>query len=251
MATIWAKRRPIRDGADRSNEPNCRISLIPHAPGRTIVLHSRAGVTPGNVARGDPASRGSVVQALDPADDLVTAAIRAGHPGPADSHRHLRAHPEARHPTLTALAAGFPPDLVAVEGVLLGRVPGVERREPAVLVVQLATPLVSCIRFAPSAEVLPACNPPASPPSSTATSTASGSSTLRLISPCTAPPSSVGGPPSRMRASGVPRAEVSRRLRWRSGAPQPARVPVGRPDLARVATCPTCDSCATPTLPTC
>src|SRR2546421_9911574 len=29
MATIWARRRPIRDGATYSNEPNLRISPIP------------------------------------------------------------------------------------------------------------------------------------------------------------------------------------------------------------------------------
>jgi hypothetical protein len=32
MATIWANRRPIQDGAARSNERNCRISKIPSAP---------------------------------------------------------------------------------------------------------------------------------------------------------------------------------------------------------------------------
>jgi hypothetical protein len=29
MATIWARRRAIRDWVERSNEPNCRISRIP------------------------------------------------------------------------------------------------------------------------------------------------------------------------------------------------------------------------------
>jgi hypothetical protein len=32
MATISARRRPIRDGADRSNEATCRISHFPSAP---------------------------------------------------------------------------------------------------------------------------------------------------------------------------------------------------------------------------
>jgi hypothetical protein len=32
MATIWAKRRPIRDGAPRSNERICCISHLPSAP---------------------------------------------------------------------------------------------------------------------------------------------------------------------------------------------------------------------------
>jgi hypothetical protein len=32
MATIWARRRPIRDGAARSNKPTCRISHLPSAP---------------------------------------------------------------------------------------------------------------------------------------------------------------------------------------------------------------------------
>jgi hypothetical protein len=32
MATIWAKRRPIRDDAERKNEFTCRISPIPRAP---------------------------------------------------------------------------------------------------------------------------------------------------------------------------------------------------------------------------
>jgi hypothetical protein len=31
MATIWDRRRRIRDGAARSNERNCRISKIPSA----------------------------------------------------------------------------------------------------------------------------------------------------------------------------------------------------------------------------
>jgi hypothetical protein len=32
MATIWASRRPIRDGALRSNERTCAISHFPTAP---------------------------------------------------------------------------------------------------------------------------------------------------------------------------------------------------------------------------
>jgi len=32
IATIKARRRPIRDGAERSNKLNCRISRIPRAP---------------------------------------------------------------------------------------------------------------------------------------------------------------------------------------------------------------------------
>jgi hypothetical protein len=32
MATIWANRRPIRDGPARRNEARCRISQIPSAP---------------------------------------------------------------------------------------------------------------------------------------------------------------------------------------------------------------------------
>jgi hypothetical protein len=32
MATIWDRRRPIRDGAARSIERNCRIWKIPSAP---------------------------------------------------------------------------------------------------------------------------------------------------------------------------------------------------------------------------
>jgi hypothetical protein len=32
MAMIWERRRPIRGGAARSNERNCRISKIPSAP---------------------------------------------------------------------------------------------------------------------------------------------------------------------------------------------------------------------------
>jgi hypothetical protein len=32
MATIWASRRPIRDGVSRSNERNRRISQAPCAP---------------------------------------------------------------------------------------------------------------------------------------------------------------------------------------------------------------------------
>ena len=55
MATIRAKWRPIRDGADCSNERNCRISLIPRAPGKTIVLrpaHARKMATPGRPVEG-------------------------------------------------------------------------------------------------------------------------------------------------------------------------------------------------------
>jgi hypothetical protein len=37
MATIWARRRAIRDWVERSNEPNCRISRIPCAAAETIV----------------------------------------------------------------------------------------------------------------------------------------------------------------------------------------------------------------------
>jgi hypothetical protein len=37
MATISATRRPIREGAERSNEVTCRIMPIPSAPGETIV----------------------------------------------------------------------------------------------------------------------------------------------------------------------------------------------------------------------
>jgi hypothetical protein len=33
MATIWASRRPIRDGAARRNEVTCRISHFPFGPG--------------------------------------------------------------------------------------------------------------------------------------------------------------------------------------------------------------------------
>jgi hypothetical protein len=37
IATIWARRRLIRDGAELSNEPNCRISPIPHVTAEAIV----------------------------------------------------------------------------------------------------------------------------------------------------------------------------------------------------------------------
>jgi hypothetical protein len=37
MATIWARRRPIRDRVERSNEPKSRISRIPCAATETIV----------------------------------------------------------------------------------------------------------------------------------------------------------------------------------------------------------------------
>jgi hypothetical protein len=40
MATISLSRRPIRDGAERSNEPNCRMSPIPSAPAGTSVLQT-------------------------------------------------------------------------------------------------------------------------------------------------------------------------------------------------------------------
>jgi hypothetical protein len=37
MATISASRRLIRDGAELKNEPNCRISPIPHVPAEAVV----------------------------------------------------------------------------------------------------------------------------------------------------------------------------------------------------------------------
>jgi hypothetical protein len=37
MATIRASRRLIRDGAELSKEPNCRISPIPLVPAEAIV----------------------------------------------------------------------------------------------------------------------------------------------------------------------------------------------------------------------
>src|ERR1700736_3366833 len=42
MATIQARRRPIRDGAERSNELNFRISQSPSAPAETIVPRREA-----------------------------------------------------------------------------------------------------------------------------------------------------------------------------------------------------------------
>src|SRR5450631_2039960 len=42
MATISARRRPIRDGAERNNERKCRISQLLPAPAETIVSRSRA-----------------------------------------------------------------------------------------------------------------------------------------------------------------------------------------------------------------
>ena len=42
MATIWANRRPIRDGAARSNERNCRISKIPSAPAEQSFREEKA-----------------------------------------------------------------------------------------------------------------------------------------------------------------------------------------------------------------
>ena len=42
MATISARRRPIRDGAERNNERKCCISQLPSAPAETIVSQSKA-----------------------------------------------------------------------------------------------------------------------------------------------------------------------------------------------------------------
>src|SRR5260370_20970992 len=42
MATIWANRRPIRDGAARRNEVTCRISQIPSAPAEQSVPRREA-----------------------------------------------------------------------------------------------------------------------------------------------------------------------------------------------------------------
>jgi hypothetical protein len=41
MATIKARRRPIRDGVERSNERNRRISQIPLAPAENNVARKR------------------------------------------------------------------------------------------------------------------------------------------------------------------------------------------------------------------
>ena len=55
MATISARRRPIRDGAARNNEPIRRISQLPFAPAETsISLKKRTEETwsdPGQVSR--------------------------------------------------------------------------------------------------------------------------------------------------------------------------------------------------------
>jgi hypothetical protein len=42
MATISARRRPIRDGAERNSERKCRMSRLPSAPAETIVSRSKA-----------------------------------------------------------------------------------------------------------------------------------------------------------------------------------------------------------------
>jgi hypothetical protein len=42
MATIKARRRPIRDGVERSNERNRRISQIPLAPAENNVARKEA-----------------------------------------------------------------------------------------------------------------------------------------------------------------------------------------------------------------
>jgi|SRR5215217_372153 hypothetical protein len=54
MATIWARRRPIRDGAVRSNARTCRIFNFPLAPGGTAVPstgHTRQDGRPGLASR--------------------------------------------------------------------------------------------------------------------------------------------------------------------------------------------------------
>ena len=42
MATIWANRRPIRDGAARRNEVTCRISQFPSALAEQSVPRRKA-----------------------------------------------------------------------------------------------------------------------------------------------------------------------------------------------------------------
>ena len=42
MATICARRRLIRDGAELKNEPNCRISPIPQVPAEAVIPRTGA-----------------------------------------------------------------------------------------------------------------------------------------------------------------------------------------------------------------
>jgi hypothetical protein len=42
MATIKARRRPIRDGTERSNEPTCLISPVPSAPTEQLLRETTA-----------------------------------------------------------------------------------------------------------------------------------------------------------------------------------------------------------------
>jgi hypothetical protein len=72
MATIWAKRRPIRDEAERKNEFTCRISPIPHAPAETSFREQRRMKVNG-VARAGCRGRGQNSNAA-----IVEAAIHSG-----------------------------------------------------------------------------------------------------------------------------------------------------------------------------
>jgi hypothetical protein len=42
MATIWARRRPIRDGLERSKERSFRIAEFPFAPAEQTVPRTSA-----------------------------------------------------------------------------------------------------------------------------------------------------------------------------------------------------------------
>src|ERR1700738_1758333 len=100
MATIWANRRPIRAGAARSNERNCRISPIPRAPGKTMVLRQ--------------ALAGKMATAGRPVEGTAKIATRvsAGRSIAVDSlHRSGRQRPKSSPPkrTVYGYRAGPPP----------------------------------------------------------------------------------------------------------------------------------------------
>jgi hypothetical protein len=67
MATICARRRLIRDGAELKNEPNCRISPIPKLPAEAVI--PQAGARPAKMFSRPASVETAVKIATHPSSD--------------------------------------------------------------------------------------------------------------------------------------------------------------------------------------
>jgi hypothetical protein len=108
MATIKARRRPIRDGVERSNERNCRISQVPLAPAEQSLLQAllkrneaarkacRGRAENSNAAIDRRSIHSGIIAAMNPATvefSLLKIGARRPVPGP---HRYPGVNPKAR-----------------------------------------------------------------------------------------------------------------------------------------------------------